>query len=440
MLWENWNQWTLTELRRLNRSILAGTDPPRVLNERLSRVVLDELPAAEAFTPQDACRVLVLLGLAGASVARHFQEADLGRKATPGESFAGLRVGAAQIPFPEYFAALAARTGTGHCARDSYASLVRWNAPRTEVVVDGAVMVALPGSFPDLSIRTYTDDPGELAFFEMLKKSEAYEVAINETLEPVADGSVDIRSAAAARRAFAATRLMAALIRYNQDFAGRTAEDGGLRTDHFMDVFRQFAVHWRPGDLPPTGAQDPEFLRRDFLLGIDYPGYDEHVLRTFPALLDSERAMLTRSMQRPPLAEVLLRAFGLEQRVLADSPPDRLRAIVREHPELAAWYLLFAANAKFGAVHLMLTEKYLFKPQRMRDHSGIGDHPLVSNRRGTTGMEESQLVRLTRARRNHPLRYFGLVPDRDLAAISGLGPFDVNAGDLPQVRFASAGM
>jgi hypothetical protein len=437
VLWERWNQWTLTELPRINTAILSGSEPPQALTEQLSSSILAQLPAPESFSPEDACRVLVLLGLGGASVARHYQEADLSRKATPRESFDRLRVGPDGVPFLAYFAGLAAVTGTGHVGRDSYASLVRWNAPQTEVVVDGEVVVSVPGSFPDRDIRTYTNDPGEVAFFELLKKSEAFELAVNDTLEPVADGSVDILSPEAAARALTATRLMAALIRYNQAFAAEPPEDGGLGTEHFMDVFRQFAVHWEPGDLPPTGAQDPEFLRRDFLLGIDFPGYAGHVRRIFPSLLADERAMLERHMARPPLPETLLGSLGLDPDVLNSSPPARLQAIVREHPGLAAWYLLLAANAKFGAVHLMLTEKYLFKPQRGRDLAGIGDRPLVSNRRGTTGMAEPLLVRLTRARRNHPLRFLGLVPDRDLAALCGIGSVDFDPGQLPTVRFVS---
>lgn len=437
MSWEQWNRWTLAELPRLNRAILSGGEPPEALTAQLRRRVLAELPAPGRFSPPDARRVLVLLGLAGASVARHYQETDLSRKARPSESFDRLAVGVAGTPFLAYFAELAVMTGTGHAPRDSYASLVRWNAPETRVEVDGETVVRLPGSFPGLEIRTYTEDPGELAFFELLKKSEAFELAVNDTLEPVADGTVDIRSPDAARRALAAARLMAALIRFNQDFAARPAERGGLRTEHFMDVFRQFAVHWRPGDLPPTGAQDPEFIRRDLLLGIDFPGYPEQVRHLLPALLDDERAMLERCLTRPALPAALLDSLGLSGSALVVCTAESLGRIVREHPQLAAWYLLLAANAKFGGVHLMLTEKYLFKPQRDRDRSGVGDRLLVSNRRGTTGMEEPLLVQLTRARRNHLLRGLGRLPDQELAALCGVELAGFETTDLPEVRFVA---
>ena len=437
MTWERWNQWTLAELPRLNRAVLAGGESPEALNSHLRRSVLAGLPAPETFSAEDACRVLVLLGLAGASVARHYQEADLSRKSRPRESFEQLPAGPDDVPFLEYFGALAKATGTGHVGRDCYASLVRWNAPTTEVRLDDETVTLLPGCFPDLSIRTYTEDPGEAAFFELLKKSEALEKAVNDTLAPVADGSVDILAPEAAERALAATRLMNALIGFNRAFATRPPGDGGLSTEHFMDVFRQFAVHWEPGDIPPTGAQDPEFLRRDFLLGIDFPDYGGLVNHVFPALLAEERAMLERHAARPPLPATLLAALDLDHNELAAAPPGRLYEILQRHRGLAAWSLLLAANAKFGAVHLMLTEKYLFKPQRGRDEAGIGDRELVSNRRGTTGMEEPLLVRLTRARKNHLLRDFGRIPAHELAAVGGLGSLEADPDRLPTVRFVA---
>lgn len=432
LLWGPWNEWTLTELPRLNREVLSGA-PLEVLITAFRHKVLDELPEPESLSPQDACRVLVVLGLAGSSVARHYQEADLSRKTRPQESFDRLRAGPRKLPFLAYFAAVAEASQSGHGDRDTYASLVRWNAPATEVRLDGEVAALIPGCFPDLRIRTYTDDPGEVAFFALLKQSEALELAVNETLEPMAEGEIDILAPEAAARALIATRLMRALIHLNQSFAAVPPERGGLSSDYFMDVFRQFAVHWRPGDLPPTGAADPEFLRRDLLLGIEFPNYADHLRHVFPALLAGEQAMLEHCMQRRPLGLRLLAALGLDPAGLAAAGPDVLRREVRSHPQLATWYLLFAANARFSAVHLQLTEKFLFKPQRARDSIGVGDRELVSNRRGTTGMEPPLLVRLTRARAAHPLRTLGRIPDDELAAAGGPAGFDPDT--RPTVRF-----
>jgi hypothetical protein len=436
--WERWNAWTLAELPRLNRAILDAAEPAGALGAELNRAVLGELPEPESFDPGQARRVLVMLGLAGSSVARHCQEADAARRAAPHESFELLRAGPDGTGFLDYFTRLAQATGTGHAARDSYASLVRWNAPETLVEHGGQVVARLPGAFQDARTRTYTDEPGEVAFFTLLKHSEALELAVNDALEPVADGTLDPRHPEAVERALAATGLMIALIRLNRAFAARGPEQGGLRTAHFMDVFRQFAVHWRAGDVPPTGAQDPEFLRRDFLLGIDFPDYGRHVRRVFPGLLADERGMLEQAMGRPPIPRTLLRLLGFDAGWLGMLELDRLRSVVDGNPALAAWELMCSANSTFGGVHLQLTEKYLFKPQRVRDSTGVGDRELVSNRRGTTGMEEPLLVRLARARREHPLRGIGRLPERELIARCGLAP-DVFAPEhLPTVRYAAA--
>jgi hypothetical protein len=301
--------------------------------------------------------------------------------------------------------------------------------------MDGEVASLIPGCFPDLHIRTYTNDRGEVAFFALLKQSEALELAVNEALDPMAEGTIDILAPEATARALDATRLMRSLIYLNQSFAALPPERGGLRSDYFMDVFRQFAVHWRPDDLPPTGAADPEFLRRDFLLGINFPDYGDHVRQVFPALLAGERAMLEHCIQRPPLGMRLLAALGLDPADLAAADLGTLQREVRSHPELAVWYLLFAVNARFSAVHLQLTEKFLFKPQRARDSMGIGDRPLVSNRRGTTGMEPPLLVRLTRARSAHPLRTLGRIPDDELAAACGIRVTASDPDSRPTVRF-----
>lgn len=434
MRWDRWNEWTLSELPLLNQAIISRRRPARDLAAQARAAVLADLPEPAEYTPPEACQALVLLGLLGASAARHHQEADVERKARPQESFGGLEVGAHGTPFLNYFAAVAEASGTGHAGRDCYASIVRWNVPTAEVRLAGETVAVLPGVFPDRRIRTYTGDPGELAFLELLKTSEALELAANDTLEPIADGSCDIRSAEAAERAHAAARFLTALAAANQDFAALAPDDGGLGTAHFMDVFRQFAVHWQPGDIPPSGAQDAEFLRRDLLLGIDFPGYHHHMRGNYPALLDRERAVLDRQAGRSTLPQLLLQALDLRPADLATATRDQLRDLVRAHPNLVAWYTLLAANAKVGGVHLMLTEKYLFKPQRARDEAGVGDSPLVSNRRGTSGMEEPLLVRLARARRDHPLRSLGLVPGRELAELGPASGSDPRQ-PLPTVRY-----
>lgn len=440
MSWERWNQWTLVDLPELNRSVLSGREPAANLTAALRRALTDDLPMPESFAPDQAKRLLVLLGLAGSSVARHYQEADRDRAAHPAWSFGRLTVGPARVPFAQYFARLAEASRTGHPPRDCYASLVRWNAPTAVVEADGEALAVLPGSFPDGETRSYTGDPGEIAYFALLKKSEALERAANDVLEPLAEGGIDPLSADAVGPVLLATRLMSALVGLNREFAAIPPERGGLGAEHSLDAFRRFAVHWETGDLPPTGAQDPEFLRRDLLLGIDFPGYPEHMRRIYPSLLGSEREMLDRVSARTPLPETLLSPLGTDADELTRCTPDQARALIGTHPQLAAWYLLLAANAEFAAVHLMLTDRILFKPERERDQSQEPDHDPSSAASDAAGIEEPLLVRLALARRNHPLRGLGRLPQHELAAACSVdsGLDDWPAGGRPTVRFAVA--
>jgi hypothetical protein len=399
---ESTDVWVLHDLPRLNRAILVDGAEPAILTQTLRDVVLPPLVAPSCLPPGDAQQLLVHLGLVGASVARHHQERRPDGKATPERAFDGLLVGSEQIPFRTYFAELADRTGTGHCGRDSYASLVRWNVGTIEVRLDGEVLAVLPGVFDDGRIRTYTGTAAEERFFALVKKSEAVELAVNRQLEPLTGPGVRLDDADAVQRVRTATVLLDALRRLFVNFAALPPERS-MPPDHFLDVFRQFAVHWTVDDVPPSGALDSESLKRDFLLGLALPDYAGHVRRLFPALLADERAELEHLMTQPTLPQRLAAALGTDLATLPDADPPTLRRLVDRHPVLADWYGLLAVHARAAAAHLMLSKKFLFRPQSRRDAAGLGDRPLVSNRRGTTGMTETFLERLTTARREHVL-------------------------------------
>jgi hypothetical protein len=377
--------WLDDEVPRLNRAILAGDAPPGTLADRLRDEIVPRLPAPAELSERAARQLLVRLGFAGASVARHWQERTPDGKEHPERAF--------DREFRDYFAALADRTGTGHCHRDSFASLVRWNVGTIEVRRGDRVLAVLPGVFDDGRIRTYTGTTGEERFFLLVKQGEAVEAAINEAL------GRSLQSVAAVREA---TDLLGLLRRLLLEFAALPPEQS-MPADHFLDVFRQFAVHWAVGDIPPSGALDPEALKRDFLLGIALPGYDEQVRRLFPALLTTERREIGELMGEPTLPQRLLTALGIGPDDLRLADPADLRRLIGEQPALIDWYRLLAAHARAAGAHLMLSKRYLFKPQRGREAAGLGDRKLVSNRAGTTGMNESYLERLTRARQEHPL-------------------------------------
>jgi hypothetical protein len=393
-------RWVDEQLPRLNRAILAGDVPPGLLTEKVREVLMPALPPVAGLTAAQAQRLVVLLGFVGASVARHYQEWNPGGKLCPERAFDDLAVDA--VPFLDYFGELAGHTGVGHYRRDSYASLVRWNVGTLRVRRGSELIATLPGVFDDGRIRSYTGTPGEEAFFLLVKRSEAVELAVNDVLEPLASDGAGLVSADAVERVRLATELIEAMRHLLLDFAALPPEES-MPAEHFMDVFRQFAVHWTRDDIPPSGALDPEALKRDFLLGIGLTDYDQHVRRLFPALLDDERRALDELMSRPTLPQRLLAGLGLDPAELRLAAVAELRRLVGSHPALADWYRLLTTHARASGAHLMLSKKFLFKPQRRRDASGEGDRPLVSNRSGTTGMTETYLERMVRARREHPL-------------------------------------
>jgi hypothetical protein len=394
--------WTLDELPRLNRAILIDDLPSGVLVDALRYEVLPGLPRPDRLDRVAAQRLLVHLGFVGASVARHFQERTPGGKDDPARAFDKLVVGDTSTPFRAYFAALADHTGTGHIHRDGYASLVRWNVGSVQVRLGEATLATLPGVFDDGRIRSYTGTGGEANFFALVKRSEAVELAVNQLLEPLARPGTRLDSGAARVRVRTAATLLEAMRRIFLDFAA-LPPDRSMPVAHFMDVFRQFAVHWTPDDIPPSGALDPEALKRDFLLGIAMPDYPRHVRTLFPALLSDERARIDELMGGPTLPQRLLASLDVDPAALVTAGPAELSRLVARAPALADWYDLLHAHARAAGAHLMLSKRFLFKPQNERDLAGIGDQPLVSNRTGTTGMTETFLERLTRARREHLL-------------------------------------
>jgi hypothetical protein len=434
------NAWVLTELVSLNHDILARHRPPGDLGAELTRSVLADLPSPESLPVRQAQQMAVLLGLAGASLSRHYQELNRDHRVTPECAFDLCPVGHEATPFRAYFGRLARRTGTGHCHRDSYAALTRWNVPTTEVWWGGECIAVLPGVFGDGLVRTYTGTADERRFFELIKVSEAIELAANAALMPLSDTTLDVRDPEALDRVRLAVMLLAELRRVNAHFAALPPEEG-LRAEYFMDVFRQYAVHWTPGDIPPSGALDPEAIARDCLLGVRTPSYRAHTERIFPALLDAERELLTRLMGRPSLPEIALRSLGLDAPALAQMSPARLRETVGRHPVLAALYVLLVAHARMSGVHLKIAQKYLFAPQRRRELAGLGDPHVVSNRRGTTGMDELYLQELTRERHRHLLACLHVLGGSELDTLAGLGRVRAASADFGSlVRFTRPGI
>ncbi len=412
------SDWVLHEMAGLNRAVLAHRRAPEAFASGLSGQ-LDGLPAPESFTQREAQQMVVLLGLAGASLGRHYQERHENNRSTPERAFDGLRVGAGRTSFRDYFTGLAERTGTGHYHRDSYASLVRWNLPTTQLSWAGRTVASMPGVFERTAVHSYTGTAEEARFFGLLKLSETLELGVNTTLAPLHAGDVDPAGDEAVHLVATAVLFVQALRRLNARFAALPARES-LSSGYFLDVFRQYAVHWVAGDIPPSGALDPEAISRDVLLGIEPVGYRAHIARLFPALLDDERARIAAQLDGRPLPALVLARLGLPGEIRLDTPPAGLSMIAARYPILAALALLYHEHARQSGVHLMMTKKFLFNPQRARDQAGLGDPGVVSNRRGTTGMDEPVLERLTRARQQHSFAAFRRVPSADLERACGL--------------------
>jgi hypothetical protein len=273
----------------------------------------------------------------------------------------------------------------------------------------------------------------------LIKVSEAIEGAVNASLMPLSDATMDVRAPEAVDRIRLAVVLLAELRRVNAHFAALPPEEG-LRAEYFMDVFRQYAVHWSPGDIPPSGALDPEAIARDCLLGVQTPAYQAHTEHIFPGLLATERELLTRLMERPSVPHIALRSLGIGAPALAAMSPARLRETVDRHPVLAVLYVLLVAHARMSGVHLKIAQKYLFAPQRQREMAGLGDPHVVSNRYGTTGMDERYLQELTRARHQHALTCLRTLGGSELDAVAGLDQARAASAELGSlVRFSGPG-
>ena len=426
-------EWACHRLPELNRAILAGTIPPETLIDELTRDVFRKAPMAWKLSDRQAQQWVVYLGLFGSSVARHLQEREPLLKEWPARSFERMTIGNG-LPFLDYMTLIAQRTQAGHPSRDTYCSFVRWNAPTVKVIWDGTMLGMLPGVFASDAIRTYTNTEEEALFIALLKKAEALELVANDLLLPVIQGLTAIDSKDARERLVVCATLLSAVHQLNLEFTVRNNDGQPVFTaNHFMDVLRQFAVHWRNGDTPPSGAQDPEFLKRDFYLGTTTARYPEHVRRIFPGLLEAERQALEHAMDLPSLTSAVNRRLVAPEgvaRTLAEKEPADLLCVAQEQPWLVPIYLLLRAHARVSASHLMLTKKFLFNPMRVREGAGIPDAVLVTNRAGTTGLIEQQLEALHKVRAEHALAAFDKVPREELLRIGNIPPMKHSRDEL----------
>jgi hypothetical protein len=431
------NHWTLHRLTELNRDFLAGHCPLAGLVLELNRSVLGDLPPAESFSPERARQMVVLLGLVGASLGRQYQQHDAAYRVVPERAFELALVGSGEEPFRAYFAALADRTGTGHCHRDAYASLVRWNLPPTELWWAGERVAALPSAFDDGLVRTYTGAPGERRLFELLKLAETVERAINLQFVPICGGELGVLSDEARDRTALAAVLLGGLRRIAGEVAG-LAPDESMGTRSCMDMVGGFAVHWTLGDLTPSVAMRVETASRDLLIGPDLDQYGELVRLSFPVLLDEERARLMALLGRPSLVQLVHAALSLEEHALSDLSTARMGALVAAHPILAALYLVLTEQAKLSGAMRRLTRRHVSAPEPERTVAGRTAPEALPGGPPGGGRTGSLLSQLTLAWQHHPLTPVGQLPAADLDHLSGYDRLRAKAPDNLHelVRFA----
>lgn len=421
------NAWTLTRLPALNQAVLDGKEPCESLVRALREDVLPRLPADPGgCSAREAEQLTVLMGMWGSACVRHYVERGRVPAVDPSALFGQLDVHGQ--PFRDYLRRVAARTEAGHPGRDTYVSYFQWNPPSVRVRWAGRHWTS-PGVFGDGQVRTFTGDPRERELLLFVKTAEALERAANELIEPLVRRYP--HPAEAVRSMTAAAALLNALHRLFADFTRRPLARR-VTPEFFSDTWRQFTNHWEPGDHPPSGASDVEFIARDFLLGLDVPDYASYVRRLYPALLPAGQERLGRLMGATPLPDLVLAHAGLSAADLRAAPRDRLMTLAASEPALAACYLLLAENVRVATAHLAFARRFVFDLSRARAAEGVRDTAVVSGRVGSTGIRESFMEELRGGRRNHPLTPFERLRRPALAALVD-APAPPRLGELVSV-------
>jgi hypothetical protein len=147
-------------------------------------------------------------------------------------------------------------------------------------------------------------------------------------------------------------------------------------------------------------------------------------------------------MNRDSLPTSALRLAGLDALSLAGRSEREICELVNRYPILAELYRLLTANARVAGAHLRLSKVFLFAPQRVRDRSGFGDPGVVSNRTGTTGMDETWLEMLTRVRHHHLLGPLHVAVGQTPDSPGATGRVDGESSRLedPRVHFVNTGI
>lgn len=444
------SDWMRERLHPANRRVLAGEMTGWELVDRVNAEAFSGLPSVDDVPHDERWALIATTTMIASCAERHVQQDQ--RRVDPdaplryGEGLARLQAG--REPFLRWLDDLAERLQ--HPRRDSFTTFIELNGRCAEVCCPrtGEPVYRIGSLFEDGRLNTFSGDPAEQAFINLLKPSVALQGAANEQLDPIHRGEVALDSGDALVRTLTAAAWMYAMRDLMNDFM----RESGMRADFFLDIFRQYAVRWSigPGGTPASASQDRCSLLRDVMIfddlvpaREDFPGFHAHVRHYYPLILGPAAVRLEAAMGRPSLESRLREALGGDLGALAAAPEAEREALVRRSPWLAGYLELYRAQADNSRAHYASIMKYLYHPKRKRDELGDPRERVVvvPNDRGSSGLAPMGALRwLNTARTQHPLVLLGSgasveAATREICEIAAPGALGRTASDL--VRLSS---
>jgi Domain of unknown function (DUF1864) len=370
--------WAADALPRLNMAILAGTGSVDDL-VRESRPVLGYLDDvgvdALATVPRPlARRCLEVLGFIALSIERHTQAAGF----APGAGIARARSLEDALALAGIAAELPPTLGYAGYWLDN----------------DGATPL------------TFTGDPQERFFRNMVVEvNDAHSRAV-ELLRPVASGELSVAGDDAVRRLAAAAEAQEGVhecyrrFRTTGPFARET-----FSVTYFRDVMRTFLVMVPVHGVTlhgPNAANIAAQASLDYVAGIVEPFYRQHVEERMRYMSPEERAQVAADMRNPSVLDRLLDVLELTHADVLTRPIAELTRRVLDIPEARAPLTAFSrfkqSAASASGAHFGLIVHYL---QRGTDR--VATNVPVAPSHGTGGRTHRETQDVMRMRQREPV-------------------------------------
>ncbi|MBD6618462.1 hypothetical protein FNW02_22205 [Komarekiella sp. 'clone 1'] len=417
-------KWVLEKLPLLNEEVYAEKQSPQELAIILNNNILNIAPYPENVNPDDAKKLLVILGIFGSSIERHTQQCFIKKElkavecrektqpdvVEPGKGLDLLLIRNSQS-FINYFQQIA--DIIGHPYRDSFFTFIECNGPTVQVMhpKNQKIIHNVPALFSDGCFVTFSGQKAEIEFISLLKKSFAIQEAANEHLEYL-QKTKGLNEPQAIEAALNASILMLSIKSNLVEFMKKSQ----FNTDFFLDILRQYACSWYPINQylkPPSGANDYAVLHRDIMLFEDlmpphgkFIGYKKHIQEVFSVLMPNAIKKLENSMNIDSIESKIFQALGINKETFNHLTENVLLLLLQQNYWLVAYLQLYNAQKILSHVHYSSIQKYLVRPKISRDISCDRREVItvVSNSYGTTGMSPKGILwLLDQARANHPL-------------------------------------